>query len=93
VTEFVSVDGIVEAPGGGESFKHAGWSFAYQRGEEGDRYKLDEALEAEALLLGRVTFQGFAAAWPTRKDAFADKFNQMPKYVVSTTMTDATWNN
>ncbi|HEV8246805.1 MAG TPA: dihydrofolate reductase family protein [Polyangiaceae bacterium] len=93
VTEFISVDGVVEGPGGGESFKHVGWTFAYKRGEEGDRFKLDETLEAEALLLGRVTFQGFAAAWPTRKDAFADKLNAMPKYVVSTTLNDVTWNN
>ena len=93
VTEFVSLDGVVEAPGGGESFKHGGWSFEISRGEEGDKFKLDEALGAEALLLGRVTYEGFAAAWPSREGEFADKFNTMPKYVVSSTLTDPAWNN
>jgi len=93
VTEFVSLDGVVEAPGGGESFKHGGWSFEIERGDEGDKFKLDEALSAEALLLGRVTYEGFAAAWPSRDGEFADKFNNMPKYVVSSTLTDPEWNN
>jgi dihydrofolate reductase len=93
VTEFVSLDGVVEAPGGGESFKYGGWSFEISRGEEGDKFKLDEALGAEALLLGRVTYEGFAAAWPSREGEFADKFNTMPKYVVSSTLTKPTWNN
>src|SRR5213592_3561153 len=93
VTEFVSLDGVVEAPGGGEDFRHGGWSFEINRGEEGDRFKLDEALEAEALLLGRVTYEGFAAAWPSRDGEFADKFNTMPKYVVSSTLEDPEWNN
>jgi len=93
VTEFVSLDGVVEAPGGGEDFRHGGWSFEINRGEEGDRFKLDEALEAEALLLGRVTYEGFAAAWPSRDGEFADKFNTMPKYVVSSTLSDPKWNN
>ena len=95
VTEFVSLDGVVEAPGGGESFKHGGWSFEISRGDEGDKFKLDETLSSEALLLGRVTYEGFAAAWPSRTDelGFADKFNSMPKYVVSSTLEDPERNN
>ncbi len=93
VTEFVSLDGVMEAPGGGESFKHAGWTFDISRGDEGDKFKLDETLSSVALLLGRVTYEGFAAAWPSRKNEFADKFNSMPKYVVSSTLKKATWNN
>jgi dihydrofolate reductase len=93
VTEFVSLDGVMEAPGGGEGYEHAGWTFETSRGEEGDRFKLDEALNAEALLLGRVTYEGFAAAWPSMQGEFADKFNAMPKYVVSSTLEDPAWNN
>ena len=93
VTEFVSLDGVMEAPGGGEDFRHAGWTFEIDRGEEGDQFKLDEALEAEALLLGRKTYEGFAAAWPSREGEFADKFNTMPKYVVSSTLDRPEWNN
>ena len=93
VTEFVSLDGVMQAPGGGEDYEHAGWTFEIARGEEGDRFKLDEALSAEALLLGRVTYEGFAAAWPSMQGEFADKFNAMPKYVVSSTLKDPTWNN
>ena len=65
VTEFVSLDGVMEAPGGGEGFKHGGWSFEISRGDEGDKFKLDETMASEALLLGRVTYEGFAAAWPS----------------------------
>jgi dihydrofolate reductase len=95
VTEFMSLDGVVEAPGGGEGFKHGGWSLEINRGEEGDKFKLDETLSSEALLLGRVTYEGFAASWPSRTDdaGFADKFNSMPKYVVSSTLEDPEWNN
>jgi dihydrofolate reductase len=93
VTEFVSLDGVMEDPGGAENFKYGGWTFETGRGEDGDKFKLDETLEAEALLLGRVTYEGFAAAWPSRRGEFADKFNSMPKYVVSFTLTEATWNN
>ena len=93
VTEFVSLDGVMEGPGGGEGYKHAGWTFKIDRGKEGDKFKLDEALESEALLLGRVTYQGFAAAWPSVKGEFGDKFNSMPKYVVSSTLDKAAWNN
>jgi dihydrofolate reductase len=93
VTEFVSLDGVMEDPGGAEDFKYGGWSFEFARGDEGDQFKLDEALEAEALLLGRVTYEGFAEAWPSRSGEFADKFNSMPKYVVSSTLEDPEWTN
>jgi dihydrofolate reductase len=93
VTEFVSLDGVMEAPGGGEGYEHAGWTFEIDRGAEGDKFKLDEVLDAEAQLLGRVTFEGFAAAWPTMEGVFAEKFNSMPKYVVSSTLKDPEWNN
>ena len=93
VTEFVSLDGVMEDPGGGEDFKHGGWTFEIDRGEQGDKFKLEEAFDAEALLLGRVTYEGFAAAWPSRQGEFADKFNGMPKYVVSSTLEEPAWNN
>jgi dihydrofolate reductase len=93
VTEFVSLDGVMEAPGGGEDFRHGGWSFEINRGDEGDKFKLDEVFSSEALLLGRVTYEGFAAAWPSREGEFADKFNTMPKYVVSSTLENPEWNN
>jgi dihydrofolate reductase len=92
-TEYVSLDGVVEAPGGGEEFEHAGWSFEIDRGPEGDKFKLDETLNSEALLLGRVTYEGFAAAWPSMEGEFADRFNAMPKYVVSSTLENPEWNN
>jgi dihydrofolate reductase len=93
VTEFVSVDGVFEDPGGAEDYEHGGWTFEYNRGEEGDRFKLDELMEAEVQLLGRVTYEGFAAAWPSREGEFADKINNGPKYVVSTTLKDPEWHN
>ncbi len=93
VTEFVSLDGVMEDPGGAEDFKYGGWTFEIARGEEGDRFKLDETMASEALLLGRVTYEGFAAAWPSREGEFADKFNSMPKYVVSSTLDDPDWTN
>jgi dihydrofolate reductase len=93
VTEFVSLDGVIEDPGGAESFEHGGWSFEVSRGEEGDRFKLDETMSSDALLLGRRTYEGFAAAWPSREGEFADKFNSMPKYVVSSTLAQPTWSN
>jgi dihydrofolate reductase len=93
VTEFVSLDGVIEDPGGSEDYEHGGWTFAIDRGEEGDRFKLDELLEAEVQLLGRVTYEGFAAAWPSITDeaGFAEKMNTMPKYVVSTTLAEQEW--
>ncbi|HWB57124.1 MAG TPA: dihydrofolate reductase family protein [Gaiellaceae bacterium] len=93
VTEFVSLDGVMEDPGGSEDFEHGGWSFEFSRGEEGDRFKLDETMGSEALLLGRVTYEGFAAAWPSREGEFADRFNTMPKYVVSSTLGEPEWAN
>ena len=93
VTEFSSLDGVVEDPGGAENFKYGGWSFEISRGDEGDKFKLDEAFASDALLLGRVTYEGFAAAWPSREGEFADKFNNMPKYVVSSTLKEPEWNN
>lgn len=93
VTEFVSLDSVMEAPGGDEDFKHAGWTFEFERGEEGDEFKRDEALGAEALLLGRRTYEGFGAAWPSREGEFADRFNDMPMYVLSSTLDDPESNN
>ena len=93
VTEFVSLDGVMEAPGGGEEFRHGGWSFEIERGDEGNKFKLDETMSSEALLLGRKTYEGFAAAWPSREGEFADKFNTMPKYVVSSSLEEPEWNN
>jgi dihydrofolate reductase len=93
VTEFVSLDGVMEGPAGDDDFVRGAWSFEIDRGDEGDKFKLDETVEAEALLLGRRTYEGFAAAWPSREGEFADKFNNMPKYVVSSTLDDPEWNN
>jgi len=93
VTEFVSLDGVMEDPGGAEDFEHGGWSFEFDRGEAGNKFKLDETLASDALLLGRVTYEGFAAAWPQREGEFADKFNQMPKYVVTSSPSELEWSN
>jgi dihydrofolate reductase len=92
VTEFVSLDGVMEDPGGAEDFRYGGWTFEIDRGE-GDRFKMDETFATDALLLGRVTYEGFAQAWPEREGEFADKFNNMPKYVVSSTLENPQWNN
>src|SRR5207248_1037936 len=93
VTEFVSVDGVFEDPGGAENYEHGGWTFEYDRGDDGDKFKLDELMEAEVQLLGRVTYEGFAAAWPAREGEFADKLNSDRKYVVSSTLEDPEWQN
>ena len=95
VSEFVTLDGVMEDPGGAEDFDRGGWAFQFERGPEGDKFKLDEVLEADALLLGRKTYEGFAKAWPTVTDevGFAEKMNSMPKYVVSSTLESADWNN
>lgn len=94
VTEFVSLDGVMEDPGGSEGTEFGGWTFKFND-PAGMKYKLDEVLEHEALLLGRITYEGFADAWPGRTDeiGFADKMNSMPKYVVSRTLERADWNN
>ena len=91
VTEFVSIDGVFEDPGGSEGYEHGGWTFEYDRGPDGDQFKLDELMGSSAQLLGRVTYEGFAEAWPAREGPFADKLNSDPKYVVSTTLRDPTW--
>jgi len=95
VTEFMSVDGVMEDPGGGEPYERGGWAFKFDRGQDGDRFKLDELMAADAQLLGRVTYEGFARAWPSMTDevGFAEKMNTMPKYVVSSTLSDPEWEN
>ena len=93
VSQFITLDGVVEDPGGSENMDRGGWAFKYERGAEGDKFKLDEVMTSQALLLGRVTYEGYAEAWPSREGEFADKFNNMPKYVVSTTLKDPEWNN
>jgi dihydrofolate reductase len=93
ITEFVSLDGVIEDPGGHEGFRHGGWSFEIDRGEDGVTFQLDEALGTEALLLGRRTYEFLAAIWPSRGGRLADRLNSMPKYVVSSTLEDPEWNN
>lgn len=93
VSQFVTLDGVMEDPGGSEGMERGGWAFQFNRGEDGDKFKLDEVMESTALLLGRKTYEGFAAAWPSREGDFADKFNTMPKYVVSSTLEDPEWTN
>lgn len=95
VTEFITLDGVIEDPGGSEKTAQGGWAFKAERGDEGDKYKLDELMAADALLLGRITYEGFAAAWPNYSDevGFAAKMNSMPKYVLSSTLEDANWQN
>jgi dihydrofolate reductase len=98
VTEFITLDGVIEDPGGAEDFEHGGWSFKFDRGDDGDAFKLDELRAAEAQLLGRITYQGFAKAWPKMREAageFGEKMNAMPKHIVSTTLSDedASWEN
>src|SRR3954465_78037 len=93
VSQFITVDGVIEDPGGSEKFERGGWAFEYNRGDDGDKFKVDEVMASGALLLGRKTYEGFAEAWPSREGEFADKFNNMAKYVVSTTLEDPDWNN
>jgi dihydrofolate reductase len=93
ITEYMSVDGVVEAPSGTESFERVGWADDFSRGPEGDAYKVDETMASDALLLGRVTYEAFAEVWPHVEGEFADKFNAMPKYVVSATLENPAWNN
>jgi dihydrofolate reductase len=95
VSEFVTLDGVMEDPGGAEGFDRGGWAFKFERGPDGDAFKLDEVFGSDALLLGRRTYEGFAAAWPERTDeaGFADRMNSMAKYVVSGTLEQADWNN
>jgi dihydrofolate reductase len=94
VSMFVSLDGVVEDPGGSENYRHGGWTFPYW-GDDIGEFKREEVFGADGLLLGRVTYEGFAAAWPGQTDeaGFADRFNSMPKYVASTTLSELEWNN
>jgi dihydrofolate reductase len=95
VTEFMSLDGIIEDPGGAEGTKYGGWSFRHPA-HAGQQFKEDELRDSDAQLLGRVTYQGFAAAWPAMEEStgeYGKKMNAMPKFVVSTTLTEARWNN
>jgi dihydrofolate reductase len=93
VTEYISVDGVIEAPSGTEDFPRVGWTDGFSRGPEGTKFKVDETMASDALLLGRVTYEGFAPVWPLVEGEFADKFNSMPKYVISSTLKDPEWNN
>jgi dihydrofolate reductase len=94
VTEFMTLDGVMEDPGGGEPFERGGWAFAFERGAEGDRFKMDELEASDAQLLGRKTYEGFARAWPQMADnPFGEKMNAMPKFVVSSTLQDPAWTN
>jgi dihydrofolate reductase len=95
VTEFMTLDGVIQDPGGAEGYDRGGWAFKFARGPEGDKFKFDELMASDAQLLGRVTYEGFAKAWPTMEGTgeFGEKFNSMPKYVVSTTLEDPAWNN
>lgn len=95
VTEFVTLDGVMEDPGGAEKTPGGGWAFRFERGSDGDQFKLDELMSADAQLLGRVTYTGFADAWPniTDEQGFAARMNSMRKYVVSKTLQTAEWNN
>ena len=93
VTEFLTLDGVMEDPGGAEKFERGGWAFKFQRGAEGDKFKMDEMLNCDAFLLGRVTYEEFASAWPSRTGEFADMMNNMPKYIVSTTLDKPAWKN
>src|SRR3954454_21761958 len=92
-SEFVSLDGVIEDPGGSEDFKHGGWSFEISSGDDGMQFKVDETMGSDAMLLGRRTYDGFAEAWPEREGEFAERFNTMPKYVVSSTLRDPAWTN
>jgi dihydrofolate reductase len=93
VTELTSLDGVMQSPGSTDvPFKYRGWVLDFDAGPEGDRFKLEEAQNAEALLLGRVTYEAMQAFWPTAEGEFADRLNELPKYVVSSTLTDPQWN-
>jgi dihydrofolate reductase len=93
VTEYISVDGVVEAPSGTEEFERVGWTDDFSRGSDGNQFKIEETMTSDAQLLGRITYEAFAEVWPHVDGEFADKFNSMPKYVVSSTLQDPDWNN
>jgi dihydrofolate reductase len=95
VTEFISLDGVIEDPGGSEGFKYGGWTFDFEAGDEGQAFKVEELMSSDAQLLGRITYDHFAEAWPTMEGTgeFGEKMNSMPKYVVSSTLTNPEWQN
>jgi dihydrofolate reductase len=93
VSEFITLDGVMEDPGGAEKFERGGWAFLFDRGPEGDKFKNDELFASDAMLLGRVTYQGFEAAWPSMTGEFADRMNNTAKYVVTSSLAVAGWNN
>jgi dihydrofolate reductase len=98
VTEFMTLDGVIEDPGGAEGFEYGGWNLEFEMGDDGGKFKDDELKAADVQLLGRITYQGFAAAWPGMREEtgeFGERMNSMPKYVVSTTLSDddASWEN
>lgn len=94
VSEFITLDGVAEDPGGAEKTPHGGWAFRFDRGDEGNRFKFDELMAADAQLLGRTTYNGFAQAWPAMgEDPFGKKFNAMPKHVVTSSPLDPPWEN
>lgn len=92
VAEFISIDGVSEAPGGEPGYRHTNWVGKRHEAKQIE-HKFKEVLDHEALLVGRVTYESFAGAWPTYKGRFADRMNGMPKYVVSSTLKDPAWNN
>jgi dihydrofolate reductase len=95
VSQFMSLDGVIQDPVGMEASGLGNWTGPFTRGPEGDKFKLDELYQSDAVLFGRVTYDGFAAVWPTMKDeaGFADRMNSLPKYVVSKSLKKAEWNN
>jgi dihydrofolate reductase len=95
ITEFITLDGVIEDPGGGEPFERGGWAFKFDQGADGGAFKMAELMSADAQLLGRVTYEGFAKAWPTMEGTgeFGEKMNAMPKFVVSSTLETADWEN
>ena len=95
VTEFITLDGVIEDPGGSEQSERGGWAFKADSGPDGQKFKYDELMASDAQLMGRVTYDGFSRAWPTMEGTgeFGEKMNGMPKYVVSRTLHDPTWNN
>lgn len=93
VSQFVSLDGVIEDPVGIETLGRGSWSGRASSGDEGGRFKVEEMIDAEAMLLGRTTYDGYVAAWPSRAGEYADKINSMPKYVVSSTLENPVWDN
>lgn len=95
VSEFITLDGVIDSPGGEPEFERSGWAFQFERGPDGEKFKFDELMAAGALLLGRITYEAFAKAWPTMEGTgvFGETMNSIPKYVASNTLQHAEWNN